>query len=596
MSGWVNRKKTVAALVVLGVIWLLAVLFLDPLLKRGLITAGQAAAGAKVEIGALRTSLLKGSLTIQNVAVANKNDPMKNVVEFSDAALRFSPGAALRGKIVIPEAAIRGIQAGTARKTSGALARTKPSRLERLVGEQLAPAKANFEAGFDKAKAAAVEVDPRKLASTKGLEEARKKLDAVGDDWKKKVGGDQIEAQYKEIEKQVQSLQSGGNSPQDIARKAQAAAEAQKKIKALLAQVEQARASVNADIGGVRAKLDEARKLRDKDLDGLLKAAGLPSLDAESLTRQLLGPAASKKLSTALYWIAWARKRSASQAQKADERPPRRRGTNFEFPRAHTYPAFLLEKAELTGKQADLFQGRDMELSGTLTGVTSNAPLYGKPARLALKGAVPGGGPTMALLATVDQTRAPGATEVGLQYAGLPLSGLSLGDEQVGAGLKDGAARLNGTVRISGDEWKGSVLVQADGVKLEPKLALTGPAAGFASSALSGVRRFNATIGISGKEDDLKFSLSSDLGQTLADGMKQAVSGELAKQRAALAAKVDAAYAGQAKELQARTDALQKQLLGPLDAQKAKLDEQLRKATSQALGGKGLRLDKIFGR
>ncbi len=148
----------------------------------------------------------------------------------------------------------------------------------------------------------------------------------------------------------------------------------------------------------------------------------------------------------------WARKRSASQNEKAKQKPPaRRRGINFEFPRAHGYPQFVLEKALLSGKMAALFNGRDMALEGSLAGVTSNPPLYGRPARLTLKGAVPGGGPAMGLQATLDQTKTPGQTELTLHYAGLPLAGMGLGDERLGASLKGGDAALNGTIRIVGD-------------------------------------------------------------------------------------------------------------------------------------------------
>jgi uncharacterized protein (TIGR03545 family) len=272
----------------------------------------------------------------------------------------------------------------------------------------------------------------------------------------------------------------------------------------------------------------------------------------------------------------------------------RRVGVNIEFPKAKSYPQFLLEKAALDGKIADLFQGRDMDLSGSLTGVTSNPPLYGAPARLSLKGAVARGGPTMALEAAADQTRKPGGTELTLHYAGLPLDGVVLGDDSLGAAVKSGAGRLDGTIKIVGDEWNGSVILQADKISLTPKVGLNGPAAGFAQSALAGVRRLNATIAISGKESDLHFKISSDLGAAVADGMKKAFSGELAKQRKLLEDKVDALYAARAKQLQAQTDEQQKKLLGPLDKQRAALQDQLNRAVAKGLG-KGIPgLDKLF--
>lgn len=597
MKHWINAgsvKKTAAVAAVLFLFFWLA---LDPLLKWGLVKAGQAAAGAKVDIGSLSTSVTAGKLEIRGIAVANKNEPMKNLFELSEAVFQFSPGQALRGKVVIPQSGLKGFQLGTARKTSGALPRSKPSALESMVERQLAPAEKNLGGDVSKAKAAAAEVDPKKLESLKGLDAAQNELGKVGGQLKGQVGADKLDAQIKDLEAQIKQLQGGGNAPQDIARKAQLAGSLQGKIKALMAQVDQSRAAVGQQFAGVQSKLKSAEDLKHKDVNGLLAAAGLPTLDAESLTRHLLGPAASKKLSTAIYWISYVRKRAAPQQDKAAAPPPaaRRRGVNIEFPQARSYPQFLLERAELSGKMAALFQGQDMDLQGVLTGVTSNPPLYGKPAQLTMKGAVPKG-PSMSLVATVDQVKKPGATELQLRYAGLPLTGMALGDDQLGASLKGGLATLNGTIRIVGDQWNGTVLLQADQVSLEPKVTLAGPAAGFAKAALSGIRRFTLTIGISGVESDLHFHISSDLGQTVAEGMKKAFSGELAKQRKAVEDKVNALYAGRAKQLQAQTDEAQKKLLAPLDKQKAQLDDQLKRAVSQGLGKSipGLNKLKLF--
>src|SRR5205807_6147604 len=110
----------------------------------------------------------------------------------------------------------------------------------------------------------------------------------------------------------------------------------------------------------------------------------------------------------------------------------------------------------------------------------------------------------------------------------------------------------------------------------------------FAAQALSGIRRFTATIGVEGKEDDLRFSIASDLGQILADGVKKAASAQLLAQRKLLEQKVDAFYETRAKDVQARAGALRKQLLAPLDRQQAVLEKQLQQAAARAVPAKQL--------
>jgi uncharacterized protein (TIGR03545 family) len=235
-----------------------------------------------------------------------------------------------------------------------------------------------------------------------------------------------------------------------------------------------------------------------------------------------------------------------------------------------------------------------MDLSGELSGVTSNPPLYGKPARLSLRGAVGKSGPTMDLLGLLDQTKSPGNTEVSFHYAGLPLAGATLGDSGIGAAVKSGTARLSGTVRVVGDQWKGQVMIDASGLALEPKLDLPADQAKYAALALQSVNRFNATIGLEGREDDLKFTLSSDLGSALASGMKKAVSKEFDAQRQVLEKKLDALYAAKAGPLQQKLGEQQSKLLGPLDAQQAALQKALNDAVSKGLGNKIPGLDKLF--
>jgi len=95
--------------------------FKNPILKAVLIKAGESAAGAKCEIESVDLRLLDSKLTVKGVAVANKNEPMKNLAEVSNLVLDFDLVQLLKGRMVADELAVEGIQLGTDRKVSGAL-------------------------------------------------------------------------------------------------------------------------------------------------------------------------------------------------------------------------------------------------------------------------------------------------------------------------------------------------------------------------------------------------------------------------------------------------------------------------------------------
>ena len=598
---WIKKGPLIRLAGGAFILWLLVFFGFDPVLKFALVKAGQAAAGAKVDVASLKTKWLAGTLEIRGIQVADKNEPMKNVVEFSRAAFALDVGQALRGKGVIREAALEGLRIGAPRRSSGALRRKqKPSPIEAAVQKTVAPVEGAAVGEAVKVKSNAVgTVDATKLQGLKKLDDAKAKSTEIQNKWKGKSAETQdIAKQAQAIADDLKTLGGGGGDP--LKKVSQAAAD-QKKLKDLIARVDSQREEAKKDLAEVQDALKQADELRGKDVNGLLSAAGLPSLDSQDLTRRLLGAQTASRLSTALHWMRWARERAAAKkaAAKASgaaapPAPRRRAGVDVEFPRPHAYPQFLLEDAKLSGTLEDLFLGQAMKLGGDLKGVTSNPDLYGKPATLTLSGDAAGGA-AMKLYGELDQQNDPVGVVLKLDGSGFSLAGATLGDAQIGAGVSAGSAKVSGELRSTGDEWKGEVLVSASGVKLEPRVALGGLADKLVADALGSMRAFQVRVGISGKEGDLKLAFSSNIGDVVAGAMKKALSGQFDAQRKALQSQVDALYNAKLKGVKSHTDGTSAQVLGPLDSQRAALDRQLQDALKKSLGGKNLPdLNKLF--
>ena len=588
MSRWINKKSLYRLLGGALLLWALVFFFFDPVLKFGLVKAGEAAAGAKVEIASLKTKWLAGTLAIDGIQIADKNQPMKNLVEFSRAAFSLDVGQALRGKGVVREASLEGMRIGTPRKTSGELRKSKPSAVELAVERSVAPAERAATGEAAKVQANAVgTVDATKLQGLKKLDETKAKSEEIQKRWKDKSKETQdIAKQAQDIENDLKGMSGGFN-----AANVQKAAADQKKLKDLIARVDAQRDQAKKDLAELNDGLKEADALRGKDVNGLLSAAGMPTLDSQDLARRLLGAQTASRLATALHWMRWARDRAAARkaaakaSASAAAAPPRRRaGIDVEFPRPNAYPQYLLEDAKLSGSLEDVFLGQAMALAGDLKGVTSNPDLYGKPALLTLSGDAAGGA-SMKLTGELDQQNDPVGVALALDGSGFSLAGSTLGDAQMGAAVSAGTAKVSGRLRSVGDEWSGEVLVSASGVRLDPKVSMPGAAGGLAAEALKSLNAFNVRIGISGKESDLKLAFSSNIGDAVASAMKKAVTGQYEAQRKALQAKVDALYNEKLKGVKAQTDGTNSAVMSPLDAQKASLDKQLQDALSKSMGG-----------
>jgi uncharacterized protein (TIGR03545 family) len=584
---WLKKGALVRLIGGCAVLWLLAFLAFDPALKWGLQKAGRAAAGAKVDIASVDSKWLRGTLDVSGVAVADKNAPMKNVVEASRLVFIFDVGAALRGKGVVREASIEGLRFGTARATSGALPNPPPpSKLELAIKEKLGAAAGSALAGTPVGTNAAATVDATKLAGLKKLDEAKAKAQEIQDRWKSKQGESaDIAKQAQQVSDDLKGLGGGG----DMLKKAQKASEAQKKLKDLIARVDASREQAKKDLAEVQDLYKQADELRGKDVNGLLSAAGLPSLDSQDLARRLVGAQTASRLSTVLHWMRVAREKAAankraSSASAAPSAPARRQGLDIEFPRAHSYPQFLLENAKLAGSLDQALMGRDLAVAGLLNGVTSNPDLYGKPATLTLLGSS-SSGESMRLACELDQQNDPVGVSVKFAGQGFSLAGAALGDGQFGGTLTAGKAAATGELSSVGDEWKGEILFTATGVKLEPKVSLDGAAGKAVSDALGSLDKFTVRIGLSGNESDLQLTFSSDIGEVLAGAMKKAFAGRFDAQRKAAEAKVAALYDPKLKDAHGATDGLSSQILGPLDSQKAGLERQLQDALKKSIGG-----------
>lgn len=76
---------------------------------------------AKAETAGVKISILGGSLSLDYLAIADAEDPMTNLVEFSSVEADLNTAELLQGRIRIEDLGFSGMKRGTARTVSGAL-------------------------------------------------------------------------------------------------------------------------------------------------------------------------------------------------------------------------------------------------------------------------------------------------------------------------------------------------------------------------------------------------------------------------------------------------------------------------------------------
>ena len=122
----------IAAAVIAGLVIFFSI-FANPLLQKALETGLEAIFEARVNANGFKISLLKFEIGMNGLTIADRDKPMKNLIQFSTMHIKLKPEAVMRGKIFIEEIRADSIRFGTDRTVSGALPGKPPKTTEKQI-------------------------------------------------------------------------------------------------------------------------------------------------------------------------------------------------------------------------------------------------------------------------------------------------------------------------------------------------------------------------------------------------------------------------------------------------------------------------------
>ena len=99
----IRWKYAAPRLILLGAILLTVWFGLNPAVRWVILSTGQSATSAKIDVGRVETSLLRTELRLTDVAVADPRARMKNLFEADQVFLRLDADSLLRRKFVVYE-------------------------------------------------------------------------------------------------------------------------------------------------------------------------------------------------------------------------------------------------------------------------------------------------------------------------------------------------------------------------------------------------------------------------------------------------------------------------------------------------------------
>ncbi len=561
-------------------------------MRKSLIGSGEAAIGAKVEVGETRVSLLRTHAELRNVRVANPHSPMQNLLEADHCSLNFETNALLRKKAIVHHGKLVGLRFGTPRDTSGELPNA-PSTPEPDTGGWL-------------------DGEAAKLAQNW--------LTQLGDRFQEDLL-DQFQSirltedllarwpeQYHAIEKRVGDLREQANQLQTEVRRAQANpvrhAGFLARLPEQIATLRQAFQKLSVDVESLPNLIEADHRAiiaaRHHDEELLREKLHFEKIEAATLTGYFLQESMSGPLHEAIAWLRWARQMVPVKAKTAPSE--RGRGQDVLFAGSRQIPDYLIRSLTLQGSAR--ISDQPVELTGLLTNLTNQPSLHGQPTKLQLTahGSLP-----LELKATLDRTGPIAKDALLLDCRNWVLPKINLGQPQkLQLAISPSMASLNISLMLEGDQLSGDIQLIQKQVKMTPtvgddleKLQLASGLEEALEETLGRIDSLATRVTLGGTLDKPEWKLWSNLGPAVAEAMdralEQAIDIHAKKLLAKSQRRVDEQLARLDRQIAEQQGALLPQLAGSTDLLKQLVGKSSNgEATPWDQLGRSLRTNSLF--
>lgn len=219
---FVSFVAVVSVIVSFGIIFSI---FKNPVTKKVLVLGCQKVACAKTEISSVNLKIFDATLTVNGLAVGNKDEEFKNIFEAEKIELAFNLAQALRGRFDCKNIEVAGMQFNTDRKTSCKLpkkilkAKNKKSNddfvnlLNEKKDEKISNLKSQLQSLLGGASPEEIAKNlESKLQTPTAAKEAKETTEAMITKWKDKPA--EVKNQIEDFSSSVKKLQK--INPSDI--------------------------------------------------------------------------------------------------------------------------------------------------------------------------------------------------------------------------------------------------------------------------------------------------------------------------------------------------------------------------------------------
>lgn len=584
-------KAIVPAALAGSLVILLWVLFIDRVIRRTIEFVGTELVGARVELASARLRFAHADLTLRGLQVSDPQQPMRNLVEVPEIVADLDGGALIEAKIIVDTVAMRGVRFGTPRRESGAS--VKPSPSTGLVTRRLLdwahgiPIPTLDLRGLAGTVVRVDAISGDSLRTPKEVRAAQAAADSLQRAWSQSLRG--LDPQPLIDSARALSTQLGQTdlhrlNPVQVATQANAIRTMVQRLGDMKSRLSGATGSMESGVArlhGALGAIDAARRADYGYARGLLN---LPSFGGPDISMALFGRMMTDRLKPVLYWMNLADQYVPPGLDPRRNSGPKRArmaGTTFTFPKERALPAFLLRHAD-----ADFAVSGRTVAAGTyralVTGATTEPAIYGRPMFFSASRNSGVGPRDLRIGGMMDRSGHQPRDSVNAFLPGTSIPAIAIPAAHASLDLGD-ACDIELVLARSGSELTGAYRITSDAVRwtrteipdpaAAARIGTTEWGAALLWRSLSAVPHITIEGRISGPPAAPQLEVTSNVGEAVADNLRQALGAEAQRAEAEARARVDALVEPQVAAARQRLGALESGVAQRLGVQQQQLDD-----------------------
>ncbi len=559
--------------------------FVDDHLEWGLEYVGGRLIGAQVDVAELSTGWVRPSLTVEGLAVTDPEEPSTNWIELDAASLALNLDALLRARVVVERARLAGIRLGTERARPGWVRKQGDLRwlyeaLGRLLSAELRSATSGTVLGDALAVSSGGSADERwerlreDLDSPEALQRASETLEG------KRARVDEIlrrlpdRSTLDEVEREVEGIRSSGDGGLagrvDQLRRIRSLAD---RVDRLSERVGTASADLRSTLGELSTLKQDLESSTAEDLRSLRDRVSLPDPSVEGLSRRLFEGFIQRRAGSFHTLLTRARPYLSSSSPTSDPgedttEPPG--GADRTFGDRSAYPGFWLKELDVSGTGK---AGRGLALEASVRHLSSDPARVDSPAEFEFSARPPDAG--------YEELRGRATLEASEEFRvdyELTVRGWALREWTLLDSPDAAVTVAGGTARfgLEGRYTPGDVSTRLGMMVPDPRMRAASEDPRLESlleGAFGGLGRLEIRASGEGPPGAVRWSVESNLGRALADGLRAVIRRRVERIREELERRFQREIGSRTRSLVEAIDGMSSNARGTLQDRRARLDE-----------------------